>query len=67
MTTFQLRAFETEVITNTRALIYLWLYGSVAERIKHAASYILTYRETNSNPVRSSLHGKSSHRKVSAP
>ena len=45
--------FETQIMTKTRALIYHGLYSSVAERIKHEASDMLTHREKSSNPVRS--------------
>ena len=42
-------------MTNTRALVYLKTYGSVAERIKHEPSDMLTYREKCLNPVRGRL------------
>ena len=45
MTILQLNTFKTQITTNTRALIYLGLYGSVAKRIKHEASEMLTYCE----------------------
>ena len=35
MTILQLKFFKTQVTANTRALIYLKLYGSVAKRIIH--------------------------------
>ena len=35
MTILQLKTFKTQVTTNTRALIYLGLYGLVAKRISH--------------------------------
>ena len=52
MTILQLKTFKIQITTNTRALIYLELYGSVAERIKHKASDMLTYCEKSLNPVR---------------
>ena len=60
----QLRIFKTQITTNTRALVYHRLYGSVAEQIKHMASNMLSYRETSSDPIRSSFHKKSSHRRL---
>ena len=42
-------------MTNTRVLIYLKTYGSVAKRIKHEPSNMLTYREKCLNPVRGRL------------
>ena len=42
---------KTQMTINTRALIYLGLHGSVAERIKHEGSGMLAYREKSSNPV----------------
>ena len=42
------------IITNTRALIYLGLHGSVTKRIKYKASGMLTYREKSLNTTRSS-------------
>ena len=47
--------FKTQIMTNTRALIYLKTYGSVAKRIKHEPSNMLTYREKCLNPVRGRL------------
>ena len=44
MTVLQLRTFKTQITTNTRALVYLGLDGSVAERISHTTfniSYLL--------------------------
>ena len=35
MTILQLKTFKTQIIANSRALIYLGLYGSVAEPINH--------------------------------
>ena len=52
MTIFQLITFETQIMTNTRALVYHRLFDSVAERIKDTAYNISTFRETRSNPVR---------------
>ena len=52
MTTLQLKTSKTQITTNTKALMYLELHGSVAERIKHEASGMLTYTEKSSNPVR---------------
>ena len=49
------RDFKTQIVTNTRALIYLKTYDSVAERIKHKPSDMLTYREMCLNPVRGRL------------
>ena len=43
MTILQLKTSKTQITTKTRALIYLRLHGSVAERIKHEASGMLTY------------------------
>ena len=43
MTILQLKTSKTQITTNTKALIYLKLHGSVAERIKHEASGMLTY------------------------
>ena len=40
MTILQLKTFKTQIIANSRALIYLGLYGSVAEPISHT---VLTY------------------------
>ena len=51
MTILQLKTSKTQITTNTGALIYLELHGSVAERIKHEASSMLTYREKSSKPV----------------
>ena len=51
MTILQLKTSKTQITTNTRALIYLELHGSVTERIKHEASGMLTYREKSSIPV----------------
>ena len=45
--------FKTWIITNTRPLFYHRMQGSVAERIKHEAFNILTYREKISNIVTS--------------
>ena len=42
-------------MTRTRALIKLEPHGSVAERIKHEASDVLTYHEKNLNLVRGSF------------
>ena len=52
MTILQLKTFKTQITTNTSALIYLGLCGSVAERIKNEASDMLTYCEKSLNPVR---------------
>ena len=52
MTILQIKTSKTQITTSTRALIYLGLNGSVAKRIKHEASGMLTYREKSSNPVR---------------
>ena len=52
MTILQLKTSKTQITTNTRALIYLGLNGFAAERIKHDASDMLTYREKSSNSVR---------------
>ena len=52
MTILQLKTSKAQITTSTRALIYLGLHGSVAKRIKHEASGMLTYREKSSNPVR---------------
>ena len=52
MTILQVKTSKTQIRTNTRALIYLGLHGSVVERIKHEASDMLTYREKKSNPIR---------------
>ena len=52
MTILPLKTFKTLITTNTRALIYLGLHGSVAKWIKHEASGMLTYCEKSSNPVR---------------
>ena len=52
MTILQLKTSKTQVTTNTRALIHFGLRGSVARRIKHEASGMLTYREKSSNPAR---------------
>ena len=44
MTVLQLRTFKTQITTNTRALVYLGLDGSVAERISDTTfniSYLL--------------------------
>ena len=51
----QLIIIKTQITTNTRALVYHRLYGSVTERIKHMASNMLSYRETSSDPIRSSF------------
>ena len=53
MTILQLKTSKTQITTNNRALIYPVLHGSVAERINHEASGILTCREKSSNLVRS--------------
>ena len=53
MTILQLKAFKTQIATNTRALVYHRVYDSVVERIKHEASGMLTYQEKSWNPVRS--------------
>ena len=45
-------------MTKTRALIKLKPHGSVAKRIKHEASDLLTYREKNLNQL---LHYPASH------
>ena len=37
-------------MTKVRVLIQLETHGSVAERIKHKDSDVLTYREKSSNP-----------------
>ena len=50
MTILQLKSFKTQITTNTRALIYLRLYDSVAKWIKHEASDMVTYCEKSSNP-----------------
>ena len=50
MTILRLKTSKTQIATNTRALIYLGLHGSVAERIKHEGSAMLTYRKKSSNP-----------------
>ena len=52
MTKLQLKTSKTQFTTNTRALIYLGLDGSVAERIKPKASGMFTYREKSSNTAR---------------
>ena len=52
MTILQLRTSKAQIITNTRALIYLGLDGSVTELIKHETSDILPYPEKSSTPVR---------------
>ena len=52
MTILQLKTSETQFAANTRALIYLGPCGCVAERIKHEASGMLTYRKKSSNSVR---------------
>ena len=52
MTILQLKTSKTHIATNTRALIYLGLHGSVAERIKHEVSGMLSYCKKSSNPVR---------------
>ena len=52
MTILQLRTFKTQIITNTRALAYLELYGSVAERINHTDFNMTNYREKGFNPSR---------------
>ena len=46
MTILQLKTSKTQITTNTKALIYLGLYGFVAERIKHEASGMRTYRKS---------------------
>ena len=51
MAILQLKTFKAQITTNTRALIYFRLYGSLAEQIKHEASDI-TYCERSLNPVR---------------
>ena len=50
-------------MTNTRALVYHRLYGSVAERVKQEASSMSTYREKSSHPVKDTLHEKQHLRK----
>ena len=50
-------------MTNTRALVYQGLYGSVAERVKQEASSMPTYREKSSHPVKDTLHEKQHFRK----
>ena len=45
MAILQLKTSKTQIKTNARALIYLGLNGFAAERIKHDASDMLTYRE----------------------
>ena len=45
------RTFKTKIMTNAWALIQTKPPGSVAERIKHEASNMLTYREKKPNPV----------------
>ena len=52
MTILQLKTSKTQITTNTRALIYLGLHDSVAERIKLEAFGMVTYRKKKSNPVR---------------
>ena len=52
MTILQVKTSKTQITTNTKALIYLELHGSMAERIKHEASGMLNYLEKSSNPVR---------------
>ena len=52
MTMLQLKSSITQITKNTRALIYLRLHGSVAERIKYETSGMLTYSKKSSNPVR---------------
>ena len=42
MTILQPKTSKTQITTNTGALIYLRLHGSVAERIKHELSSMLT-------------------------
>ena len=51
MTILQLKTSKTQITTKSRALIYLELHRSVAERIKQIVSDMLTYREKSSNPV----------------
>ena len=51
----QLKTSKTQITTNIRALIRLQLHGSVAERIGHEASDMLTYREKSSNLVSSTF------------
>ena len=53
MTILQLRNFKTHITTNTRALVYHGLYGSVAEQVNHTAFNMLSYREKSWNPERS--------------
>ena len=55
MTILQLKTSKTQITTKTRALIYLGLHGSVAERIKQIVSGMLTYREKSSCEADSSL------------
>ena len=50
--TIQLKSSKTQITTNTRALIYVGLHDSVAERIKLEALGMVTYRKKKSNPVR---------------
>ena len=52
MTILQLRTFKTQIMTNTRNLAHHFLQGSVPERTKHQALYILTYCEKSSNPIK---------------
>ena len=56
MKILQMRILKAQIMAYTRALVYHKLYDSVAERIKHKASNMLTFREKGSNPVRRSLH-----------
>ena len=41
MTILQLKTLKTQIMTNTRALIYCRLYESVAKRIKYEAFSML--------------------------
>ena len=50
------RTFETQIITNIRALIKFESHGSVAERINHEASDVFTYCEESLNHVRGTLN-----------
>ena len=52
----QLKTSKTQITTNSRALIYLGLHGSVVEWIKHEASGMLIYGEEFKFCKRQILH-----------
>ena len=63
MTILQLRTFETQIMTTLELYFINSLQDSVAERIKHKACNIFTYREEISNPVRSNVTQKVTHKR----